>query len=81
MFSERVLKGKKILLTGGGTGIGKSLGTRFLELGAEVVICGRREEMLRGTVAGGRRAGARLPTSFATSVSPTKSMPCSRRSG
>ena len=50
MFSERVLKGKKILITGGGTGIGKSLGSRFLELGAEIVICGRREEVLKGTV-------------------------------
>jgi FlaA1/EpsC-like NDP-sugar epimerase len=43
MFSGHVLKGKKILITGGGTGIGKSLGTRFLHLGAEIVICGRRE--------------------------------------
>ena len=50
MFSEQVLKGKKILITGGGTGIGKSLGSRFLELGAEIVICGRREEVLKGTV-------------------------------
>jgi NAD(P)-dependent dehydrogenase (short-subunit alcohol dehydrogenase family) len=51
MFADRVLHGKKILITGGGTGIGKSLGTRFLELGAEIVICGRREEVLKGTVA------------------------------
>ena len=51
MFADRVLQGKKILITGGGTGIGKSLGTRFLELGAEIVICGRREEVLKGTVA------------------------------
>ena len=47
MFADRVLRGKKILITGGGTGIGKSLGTRFLELGAEIVICGRREEVRR----------------------------------
>jgi len=51
MFSDRVLAGKKILVTGGGSGIGKNLGTRFLELGAEIVICGRREEVLKGTVA------------------------------
>jgi short-subunit dehydrogenase involved in D-alanine esterification of teichoic acids len=51
MFSDRVLAGKKILITGGGSGIGKSLGSRFLELGAEIVICGRREEVLKGTVA------------------------------
>jgi len=48
MFSDRVLAGKKILITGGGSGIGKSLGTRFLELGAEIVICGRRGRYLRG---------------------------------
>jgi len=46
MFSARVLAGKKILITGRGSGIGKSLGTRFLELGAEIVICGTREEVL-----------------------------------
>jgi short-subunit dehydrogenase involved in D-alanine esterification of teichoic acids len=46
MFSARVLAGKKILITGRGSGIGKSLGTRFLELGAEIAICGRREEVL-----------------------------------
>ena len=59
MFSERVLKGKKILITGGGTGIGKSLGTRFLELGAEIVICGRREEVLKGTVSEWTKTGGK----------------------
>src|SRR5258708_37440627 len=59
MFSEQVLKGKKILITGGGTGIGKSLGTRFLELGAEIVICGRREEVLKGTVEEWKKAGGK----------------------
>jgi NAD(P)-dependent dehydrogenase (short-subunit alcohol dehydrogenase family) len=59
MFSDEVLKGKKILITGGGTGIGKSLGTRFIELGAEIVICGRREEVLKGTVAEWQNSGAK----------------------
>ena len=59
MFSGHVLKGKKILITGGGTGIGKSLGTRFVELGAEIVICGRREEVLKGTVAEWTKSGAK----------------------
>ena len=58
MFSDEVLKGKKILITGGGTGIGKSLGTRFIELGAEIVICGRREEVLKATVAEWQKSGA-----------------------
>ncbi len=51
MFQADLLRGKKVLVTGGGTGLGKSMGRRFLELGAEVVICGRREEVLADTVA------------------------------
>ena len=42
MFRDDLLKGKKILITGGGTGLGKAMGRRYLELGAELVICGRR---------------------------------------
>ena len=51
MFQADLLRGKKVLVTGGGTGLGKSMGRRFLELGAELVICGRREEVLAETVA------------------------------
>jgi NAD(P)-dependent dehydrogenase (short-subunit alcohol dehydrogenase family) len=47
MFEKGLLTGKRILVTGGGTGLGLSMGRRFLELGAELVICGRREEVLR----------------------------------
>jgi NAD(P)-dependent dehydrogenase (short-subunit alcohol dehydrogenase family) len=43
MFSENLLVGRRILVTGGGTGLGKSMAARFLELGAEVHICGRRK--------------------------------------
>ena len=46
MFRSDLLKGKRILITGGGTGLGKSIGRRYLELGAELVICGRRPEVL-----------------------------------
>lgn len=46
MYRDDLLKGRRILVTGGGTGIGLSLGRRFLGLGAELVICGRREEVL-----------------------------------
>jgi NAD(P)-dependent dehydrogenase (short-subunit alcohol dehydrogenase family) len=46
MFKADLLKGKRILVTGGGTGLGKSIGQRYLELGAELVICGRREDVL-----------------------------------
>jgi NAD(P)-dependent dehydrogenase (short-subunit alcohol dehydrogenase family) len=49
MFKDDLLKDKKILVTGGGTGLGKSIGRRYLELGAELVICGRRKEVLDAT--------------------------------
>ncbi len=51
MFQTDLLQGKRVLVTGGGTGLGKSMGRRFLELGAELVICGRREAVLEETVA------------------------------
>ncbi len=41
MFRSDPLAGKRVLVTGGGTGLGKSMGRRFLELGAELVIRGR----------------------------------------
>ena len=49
MFQSDLLKDKRILVTGGGTGLGRSMAHRFLELGANVVICGRREDVLKQT--------------------------------
>jgi NAD(P)-dependent dehydrogenase (short-subunit alcohol dehydrogenase family) len=49
MFQPNLLKNKRILITGGGTGLGKATARRFLELGAEVYICGRRQEVLAAT--------------------------------
>ena len=46
MFQPNLLSGKRILITGGATGLGKSMGKRFLELGATLYICGRREQVL-----------------------------------
>src|SRR5436853_417912 len=45
MFNQQLLAGRRILVTGGGTGLGKSMASRFLELGAEVHICGRRKSV------------------------------------
>lgn len=49
MFQPDLFKGKKILVTGGGTGLGRAMTERFLSLGAECVICGRREQVVRDT--------------------------------
>src|SRR5580704_13677989 len=51
MFEKGLLKGKRILVTGSGSGLGAAMGRRFLELGAELVICGRRLELLEVTAA------------------------------
>lgn len=40
------LSGNTILITGGGSGIGLAFAERFLQLGNQVIICGRREEAL-----------------------------------
>jgi len=49
MFRTDLLQNKRILITGGGTGLGKGMAQRFLELGAVVHICGRREDVLKKT--------------------------------
>jgi len=51
MFQADLLHDKRILITGGGTGLGKSMGRRFLALGARLAICGRRAEVLAETKA------------------------------
>jgi NAD(P)-dependent dehydrogenase (short-subunit alcohol dehydrogenase family) len=51
MFEKGLLAGKRILVTGGGSGLGAAMGRRFIELGAELIICGRRLEMLEAAAA------------------------------
>ena len=51
MFTPNLLRSKRVLITGGGTGLGKGMATRFLELGATVHICGRRVDVLEETAA------------------------------
>ncbi len=49
MLKDDALKGKTILITGGGTGLGKSMGMYFLELGANLVITSRKLDVLKET--------------------------------
>src|SRR5579864_6034247 len=49
MFKTDLLKNHRILITGGGTGLGRAMAERFLQLGAAVYICGRRAEVLEQT--------------------------------
>jgi NAD(P)-dependent dehydrogenase (short-subunit alcohol dehydrogenase family) len=49
VFEKGLLAGKRVLITGGGTGLGKAIGRRYVELGAGLVICGRRRAVLEAT--------------------------------
>ncbi len=49
MFKEKLLTGKRILITGGGTGLGRAMAEKYLELGADIYICGRRKNVLDET--------------------------------
>lgn len=51
MFATDLLERQKILVTGGGTGLGRSMSAAFMALGADVVIWGRRGAVLDATAA------------------------------
>jgi citronellol/citronellal dehydrogenase len=57
-FREDLFRDKVVLISGGGSGIGKALAYQFARLGARVAICGRKIEPLEQTAAGLRRLGA-----------------------
>ncbi len=46
MLKEGTLQDKVILITGGGTGLGKSMGKYFMELGANLIITSRKQDIL-----------------------------------
>jgi len=47
MFQNDLLKGQRILVTGGATGLGRMMTEKFLSLGADAVICGRRGDLAK----------------------------------
>jgi len=49
MFDPHLMAGQRILVTGGGTGLGQAMAERFLGLGADVAICGRRKAVCDAT--------------------------------
>ena len=49
MLKENALQDKVILITGGGTGLGKSMGKYFMELGAHLIITSRKQDVLDAT--------------------------------
>lgn len=51
MFDPQLMRGQRILVTGGGTGLGKSMAERLLGLGADIAICGRRQSVCEETAA------------------------------
>jgi NAD(P)-dependent dehydrogenase (short-subunit alcohol dehydrogenase family) len=51
MFEKNLLAGRTIFLTGGGTGLGRSMALRMAGLGAKLFLVGRREDPLREVVA------------------------------
>ncbi len=57
MFEKNLLAGRTILITGGGTGLGRSMALRLAGLGAKIFVAGRREEPLRETCDAIRAAG------------------------
>ena len=58
VFRDDVLAGKRILITGGGTGLGKELARSFISRGAAVYICGRRQTVLDAAIAELKQAAA-----------------------
>jgi len=49
MYEPTLMRGQRILVTGGGTGLGQAMAERFLSLGADVAICGRRKAVCDAT--------------------------------
>lgn len=65
-FRADLFAGKVVLISGGGSGIGKALAYQFARLGARVAICGRKRDKLDATAAGLRDLGAKVSVHVAS---------------
>ena len=77
MFKKDLLQNKRILITGGGTGLGKEMASHFAEHGANLYICGRRENVLKETADEitkkyGVKVNYQTPVSYTHLTLPTK---------
>ena len=60
MFRENLLKNKTVLVTGGGTGLGKSMASRFGELGADLIIASRRDHVIKEAAEDLKKIGTKV---------------------
>lgn len=60
MFEKGLLEQKTIIITGGGTGLGKSMAQRLGELGANLIITSRKQDVLDSTAIELRETGAQV---------------------
>ena len=60
VYHARLFEGQSVLVSGGGTGIGRAIALLFARLGAQVVICGRTQDKLDRVAAFARAQGARI---------------------
>ena len=80
MFSKGLFAGKKILVTGGGTGLGKAMAERCSASAREIAICGRRKGVCDATAEELMKAHGGTVTAMAsTSATPRRSTRWSRR--
>jgi len=68
MFADGLMRGQKILVTGGGTGLGRGMAEAFMALGAETVIWGRRGAVLEEAAAEMREATGGTCTAMAVDI-------------